>query len=145
MLFMKRTHRDLWPSWMVKISVVIRLMHTCITVLFNFQDNLSKWCRAFGRLDTNFQCGKITTADFYTARTKSNFFSLRSLMICCESVWRRQKKIILTMRNFTLQIKIIMRMDVIHMCGFCTTYFVSCLKKIIEKEPERGRDKVRNR
>lgn len=114
-----------------------------ITFLFNFRDNLGKWCRTFGRRDTNFSMCKpsryeeknhkrTTTVSLlriifsnvsilYTARGTHHITGriiFRSLSNDLSYV-ATTKKIISTMRNFTLQIKIIISMDALHMCGIC--------------------------
>lgn len=120
-IYEARTHRDLWPRWTVEISVVTMwLAH--ITFLVNFRDNLGKWCRTFGRLDTNFSMCKPNSLSSLRSYFRIGWYVVHStghtLHIIARIIFRSfsndllyvatTKQIISTMRNFTLQIKIIM-------------------------------------
>lgn len=137
---LRSAHRDLWPSWTVEFSVVMWLAHsrTHSTFLFNFRDNLGKWCRTFGRLDTNFSMCKPNTGEVKNNKITTTVSSSDHILKCTARDTHHiiaqiifgalsndllyvatTKKIISTMRNFTLQIKIIISMDALHMCGIC--------------------------
>lgn len=137
---MKRTHRDLWPFNSVEFSVVMRLAHSCtlhfylifkiiwvndvvhsadLTPIFNVQTKITKLRRQSLFFGSCSQMEWATVRTQHEARTtpKPEFLFFHSLMICCVCM-ATTLKIISTMRNFTLQIKIIISMDAIHMCGF---------------------------